>query len=227
MIVLYDHSAVEIINKLVFKEIMLKRLIAQQFRRPSGLLGHYAANFMKKNNQDYYAHVCDRLNLKDNDTVLEIGCGAGYAIQLITEKNTQCKVDALDFSPMMLKKAVKNNRNQISTGRVQFFMGDFGDYNFGDVVYSKIFAINVIYFWNDLSSKFSKIYSLLETGGRLILFMSSPERLQKIPFAIDGVFNKYTVAQVENDLSGAGFIKVNHERVVKNETDTFYICADK
>jgi cyclopropane fatty-acyl-phospholipid synthase-like methyltransferase len=206
---------------------MIRKLIAQQFRRPSGLLGHYAANFMKKNNQDYYAHVCDRLNLQNSDTVLEIGCGAGYAIRLITEKNTRCTVDALDFSPMMLKKAEKNNLKQASAGRVHFFKGDFGDYDFGDIVYSKIFAINVIYFWNDLSSKFSKIYSLLKTGGRLILFMSSPERLQKVPFAVDGVFNKYTVTQVENDLSSAGFMKLNHERVVKNESDTFYVCADK
>lgn len=206
---------------------MLKRLIAQQFRRPSGLLGHYAANFMKKNNQDYYARVCDLLNLKDSDAVLEIGCGAGYAIKLITEKHTQCKVDALDYSPMMLKKAEKNNREQTSAGRVHFFLGDFGNYDFNDTAYSKIFAINVIYFWNDLSPKFSKIYRLLKTGGRLILFMSSPERLQKVPFAVDGVFNKYTVAQVETGLLLAGFINVNHERVVKNKTDTFYICADK
>jgi len=90
---------------------MLNRLKAQQFRRPAGLLGLYAANFMKKNNQDYIAHVCDLLDLKDDDSILEIGCGPGYALKLIAEKNSRCDIDAIDFSPMMLKMARKNTLN--------------------------------------------------------------------------------------------------------------------
>jgi cyclopropane fatty-acyl-phospholipid synthase-like methyltransferase len=206
---------------------MFKNILARQFRRPSGLLGLFAANFMKKNNQDYFARVCDLLNLQDSDKILEIGCGAGYAIRLIAEKNSTCTVDALDFSTMMLKKAKRINRDAINAGRVRLFKGDFGEYDFSGNAYSKIVAINVIYFWNDLLLKFSKIYCLLKPGGRFILFMSSPERLAQVPFAVDEVFTKYTLQQVETDLHRAGFPNVTHEKVLKKGFETYYICAEK
>jgi cyclopropane fatty-acyl-phospholipid synthase-like methyltransferase len=206
---------------------MFAKLLARQFRRPSGLLGIYASNFMKKNNQDYFARVCDLLNLRDSDKILEIGCGAGYTVRLITEKNSACAVDAIDFSAMMLKKARRINRDAVNAGRVRLFKKDFGEFDFSGNAYSKIFAINVIYFWNDLFLKFSKIYCLLKPGGRFILFMSSPELLARVPFAVDEVFAKYTLQQVETDLHRAGFSNVTHEKVVKKGFETYYICAEK
>lgn len=205
---------------------MLKKLIAEQFRKPSGLLGHYAANFMKKNNQSQIIHVCDLVNPQDNDTILEIGCGAGYAIQLIAKKNTLCTIDAIDFSAMMIQMAKNKNSKNIAAKRVRLFKGDFSDHDFKNT-YSKIFAINVVYFWNDLVFEFTKIHSLLKQDGRLILYMSSPERLRKIPFAVDEIFNKYSMEQVENDLLQAGFVNVIFEKVQRAGFDIFYICALK
>jgi SAM-dependent methyltransferase len=205
---------------------MFKKLIAKQFRKPSGLLGHYAANFMKKNNQNRIVYVCDLVNPQDNDSILEIGCGAGYAIQLLSDKNSLCTIDAIDFSAMMIQKAKKINLKQINTNRVRLFRGNFSDYIFKNA-YSKVFAINVIYFWKDLVSEFSKVYSILKEGGQLILYMSGPEHLRKIPFAVDEVFNKHTIGQVENDLSQAGFKNITYEKVQKEGFDSFYICALK
>lgn len=205
---------------------MFKKLIAEQFRKPSGLLGYYAANFMKKNNQSHIVHVCDLVNPQNDDTILEIGCGAGYAIKLIAEKNNLCSIDAIDFSGMMIQKAIKINLKSIATKRVRLFKGDFCVHEL-NTTYSKIFAINVVYFWKDLVAEFSKIYNTLKPGGQLILFMSSPESLRKIPFAVDEVFNKHSVDRVENDLLQAGFENITHEKIQKAGFDTFYICALK
>jgi cyclopropane fatty-acyl-phospholipid synthase-like methyltransferase len=204
---------------------MLKKLLAFQFRRPSGLLGYYAANFMKKNNNDYIAHVCTLLAVQAHDSVLEIGCGAGYALKLIAE-TTQCpRIDAIDFSSLMVKKAKKNNRQGVLSDRIHIFNADLLAYPQPEKLYTKIFAINVLYFWNDLLPYFSKIHGLLQPKGRLILYMSSPERLRKIPFAVDEVFNKYSVTKVESDLAQAGFHSITHEKVVKMGFDTYYVCA--
>lgn len=205
---------------------MFKKLIADQFRRPSGLLGYYALNFMKKNNMEYIEKVCDLLKVEDYDKILEIGCGAGYAIQMIAGKNGLCKIDAVDFSPMMIRKAKRNNRQHLRAGRARFFKGDFGDYDFSDNTYSKIFAINVIYFWKELLPGFSKIHSLLKPHGMLILYMSGPERIDKIPFAVEDVFKRYSISNVENTLLKAGFSNVSYEKVIKNGLDTFFISAE-
>lgn len=232
---------------------LIRKIIAGQFCRPSGLLGYYAANGMKKNNLGFIAHVCDLLDVQDNDVMLEIGCGAGYAIELIMNKNSRCSIDAIDFSHLMLKKTEKRNRKPMADGRVRLFKGDFGDYDFGKSAYSKIFAVNVIYFWKDLNAQFSKIFSLLKPHGRLFLFMASPEWLKKHWFDVDDVFHKHTIDEVEASLLKTGFKKVTYEKVVragftplvekvwskiglkkktdekvvKTEFDTFYIIAEK
>jgi cyclopropane fatty-acyl-phospholipid synthase-like methyltransferase len=202
-------------------------LIARQFRKPSGILGHYAAGFMKKNNQDYYRRVVELLEISDSDRILEVGCGAGFVVRMIAEQNTACRVDALDFSRLMLKKAGQTNRPWIRQGRIRLLSGDFGNYDFGRDRYTKIFAVNVLYFWENLGTMLAKLYALLEPKGRLVLFMSSPERLRKIPFAADGVFNKYSLEHVTKELLSSGFTTVRHETVLKKGMETFYIIADK
>jgi ubiquinone/menaquinone biosynthesis C-methylase UbiE len=205
----------------------IKTIFARQFRRPSGLLGHYAARFMRQNNQDYYRQVIELLQIQANDTVLEIGCGEGLAIKLITDHNQSCGVDGIDFSALMVKKAIKTNSPSIKDGRVRLFSGNMLDFDFGDKTYSKIFAINVIYFWEDLATPFAKILSLLKSQGQLVLFMSGPERLNQIPFAVDSVFNKYTVEHVQTELSRTGFSDISCDTVSKGGNNTYYISATK
>jgi cyclopropane fatty-acyl-phospholipid synthase-like methyltransferase len=209
------------------KSNLYKKLISKQFRKPSGLLGLYAMNFMKKNNQDYIEHACDLLNPKDTDAILEIGCGAGYAIKSIALRNHHCSIDAIDFSPMMLKNAGKCIQDCPNLGRIRFIIGDFRDYDFGGKTYAKIFAINVLYFWTNLPPVFSKIHGLLKPEGGLMLFMSSPELLNNVPFASDSVFAKYTLTEVKSALSKAGFSTITHEVIQKMGFDTYYIRAGK
>jgi cyclopropane fatty-acyl-phospholipid synthase-like methyltransferase len=207
---------------------MFRNLLAQQFRRPSGILGYYAANFMRKNNQEYYQKAIDLLDIHDNETILEIGCGAGYAIQQIHERFPGCMIQGIDFSPQMLSRAKRNNKQALSHEKLTLISGDFISHDFTDSTYSKIFAINVIYFWNELAPVFAKLNTLLRPDGKLLLFMSSPERLKTLPMTSnDTVFNKYSLDFVEKELGNAGFSAITVETVVKAGFETFYICAGK
>ena len=205
---------------------MFKRLLSRQFRKPAGVLGHYAAHFMNKNNQDYYRRVINLLEIKDTDRVLEIGCGAGQAIRLIAQENKSCVIDGIDFSSFMIKKARRNNRAAIKEGRVSLISGDITGYIFR-CLYNRAFAINVIYFWNDILPVLKKLHSILRPGGRCVIYMSSPERLRQIPFAVDEVFHKYSLEYVTAQLGLAGFARITHETVEKAGLATYYIIADK
>jgi SAM-dependent methyltransferase len=206
---------------------ILARIIAPHFRRPSGLLGHAAARVMRKNNQSQYHHVVQLLQAEDKDEILEIGCGEGNAIRLIVEQNSLCKVDGIDFSRFMLKKAGRNNRAAIQEKRVRLFPGDIKDYDFGMNTYSKIFAINVVYFWTDLEKIFRKIHELLKPKGKVVLFMASPQRLDQVPHALPGIFNKYSLDQVQSALRQSGFSDMTCETVVKYGTDTYFLSATR
>jgi cyclopropane fatty-acyl-phospholipid synthase-like methyltransferase len=206
---------------------MIKELIANQFRRPRGILGLIAAGMMKTPNQEPYDKIIELLDVRNGDQLLEIGCGPGRGIKQIVDKKTDCKIDAIDFSMLMVKKAASNNKTAVDEKRVTLIYGDFTEYDFKDRRYSKIFAINVIYFWKELKPVFNKLFNLLKSGGRLHLYMSSPELLRKIPFAVDAVFNKYTLDNVMKELTEAGFTNVDNQAIVKNGFQSYYISTKK
>jgi SAM-dependent methyltransferase len=207
--------------------LMIKKMIAQQFRRPSGFLGYFAARFMKNNNRDTIMHMCDLIDPQDDDAVLEIGCGAGYAIRLITGRNALCTVDAIDFSPLMVREAIKNNRTGVPSRRVNVICGDFGSHDFIGKTYTKIAAVNVIYFWNDPAEMFTKVNRLLKSGGSAYFYMSSPERLNAVPFAVDAVFHKRSIGEVKEMFVQAGFSGVRYETVNRQGSDGYFIIAEK
>ncbi len=97
--------------------------------------------------------------------------------------------------------------------------GDFLKTSNIDNDYDKIFCLNVVYFWDDLKDPFKKVLSLLKTGGAFHIFMADRSTLEKAP---DSVFNKYTIEQVVDSLTTAGFAEVeNHFE------KGFYIKAKK
>jgi ubiquinone/menaquinone biosynthesis C-methylase UbiE len=182
---------------------------------------------MEKNNGSQYDKAIQMLGIRDEDRILEIGFGSGLAIRRITEKNTCCRIEGLDFSSLMLNKARKNNRQAVAQKRVELHFGDLKDFEFGSKTFTKIFGINVIYFWEDLGGMCTRLHGLLAPAGRLILCMSSPERLGQIPFAVKGVFNKYPWETVLAALQKAGFNQVSKETALKKGLETYYICAEK
>jgi len=196
------------------------QVMGRQFRRPQGPLGHWAAGFMEKNNQAENDRVIRLLEVTDQDRVLEIGCGAGWALKLLLTQNAACRVWGVDFSGLMLKKAAKNLSLFLEAGRAQLILDNFSTRDFGTQRFTKIFLINVIYFWEDLKAPLGKLFQLLEPRGRVVIFMSSPERLEQIPIAVKGVFNKRPASAVMVQLKGAGFSAVTETTALKKGQNT-------
>ena len=186
----------------------MKRKIAEQFRKPSGFWGKLVALLMKKSNRPSYEAIINQLKINDQDKVLEIGYGHGEAIKVIGERNKNCHLSGIDFSELMFKQALKNNTRLSSEGRLDLKYGDFLNYNFKESSYSKIFCVNVIYFWDDLLAGFKKVYEILESGGLYGIYMATPEDLMKIQFARTDIFNKHSVESVQELLLRAGFQEV-------------------
>jgi len=188
---------------------MIPEFIASQFKKPSGLLGVLVARLMKKSNEKNYNRLITDLAVKPGDKILEIGYGPGIGIKLIAENCTECFIEGIDFSNLMYKKASQFNKNFIADGNVRLHQGDFIEISLPANNYDKIFCLNVVYFWNELSRPFGKIRSLLKDGGAFHMYMADINFLKETK-APDSVFNKYTIEQVEAALKAAGFENVEH-----------------
>ncbi|MEO6962970.1 MAG: class I SAM-dependent methyltransferase [Puia sp.] len=186
---------------------MFRKIIASQFKRPSGLFGIFSSNIMIKGNKNKYIKLIEDLDLRPLDSILEIGYGPGIGIHMITEKCNTCTIRGIDFSNLMYKKATQLNRRFINGGNVQLQKGDFLKMPSTGKMYNKIFCLNVVYFWNELKSPFEKIYLMLKPVSAFHIYMASSDMLRKMK-APEDIFNKYSIEQVIDTLKLAGFTDV-------------------
>ena len=188
---------------------MLREFIASQFRKPSGLFGNLTSKVMVKRNRIKYERIIRDLDIQLQDKILEIGYGPGAGIRMIVETYPSCFVHGIDFSKLMHRKASANNRQYIHSGRVQLQHGNFLELPLPDDEYDKVFCINVIYFWKELSVPFKKVTGNLRKGGGFHIYMADESFLRgnKAP---DGIFQKYSLEHVLQELKAAGFETVDY-----------------
>nr|WP_239454190.1 class I SAM-dependent methyltransferase [Bacillus suaedaesalsae] len=109
------------------------------------------------------------LNLQPKERVLELGCGAGYAINLILEHNAVEQVVGLDISPTVIKSARKRNKKAIEENRAILVQGNVQSLPFPERSFDKIFSIHTVYFWENVYKTLSEIYRVLKPGGTFMI----------------------------------------------------------
>ncbi|WP_052306930.1 class I SAM-dependent methyltransferase [Chitinophaga pinensis] len=178
--------------------------VARQLREPAGEDGVKVGLAMNKSNAALYNMVLDFLGLKPGDKVLEIGFGNGYFIPALFEKEAAIRYTGLDMSDLMVEEATRANDARIVDGTVELHLGKAEAMPFADGSFTKVFAANVLYFWDEPSVALRAIYRVLETGGELILAIRSAESMMQLPFSAHG-FTLYSVEDAEALLQENGF----------------------
>ncbi len=186
------------------------RIIEKQFRQPEGIIGRIISFLMRKNNSNAYDRIINKLDIKDNENIFEIGYGHGYGVERILSKNN-CFVSGIDFSELMNKEALERNNKNIDNGKAKLYYGDFLKYEIDSNLYDKIFFMNVIYFWDNLEIAFSKIRIGLKEKGNFCFYMDHPDELIKQGFTKDDIFNRYTIEQVVDKLKLSSFNEINYQ----------------
>ena len=204
---------------------MFKRLIAINFRKPSGLIGRYIIKFLKKN-QIEYDELDPLLELTKDDIVLEIGYGLGKGIYDYSQKY-DCTFYGIDFSRLMYSNATKLNHEGIKRGKVILQCADFDHYSFNNDSFHCIYFLNVIYFWKEPQSRLEKIFTILKPNGKVIIFMADAEYFKDTvqPKNRD-IFYLHKIGDIVIEMEKTGFKsieRIEHSR----EKKCYYIIGYK
>ncbi|WP_415813165.1 class I SAM-dependent methyltransferase [Mesobacillus thioparans] len=143
--------------------------IDNQYRTPKGLIGTVIGEKMVKQHKPETLWTIELLNIKQGESVLELGCGAGYAMKLILEQDESNSVIGLDLSPTVIRSAKMRNKKAFIEEKADFIQGNVKSLPFEDGQFDKVFSIHTIYFWDELSTTVSEIYRVLQPGGDFIL----------------------------------------------------------
>ena len=155
-------------------------LLDRQHRCPTGLIGQAVGEQMARQHAPETAWTISLLGIKPADRVLEIGFGAGRAIELIAAQAPQGYVAGIDLSPTMVQVSRRRNAQAIKAGRVDVRQGNVESLPFKDHQFDKLLSIHTLYFWPDPLRAVAEIARVLTPGGLLALTFS-PGKVDEEP----------------------------------------------
>lgn len=181
----------------------IKSFIDGQYKTPKGLIGAYIGEKMVRQHKPETLWTIELLNIQPGDHVLELGCGSGYALKLITEKNVAEKVVGLDLSPAVIRSAAMRNKKALKDEKAELVHGNVKSLPFEDGQFDKVFSIHTIYFWDDLTAAVSEIFRVLKPGGACVITLSNGKNEEKWEGIDNMVANQFIPL-----MKGNGFLEV-------------------
>jgi ubiquinone/menaquinone biosynthesis C-methylase UbiE len=121
--------------------------------------------------------VVERLDLRPDDRVLEIGCGHGVAATLVCERLEGGRLTAVDRSAKMIEAATRRNATYVEAGKAEFLVADLEDLGLlEDRRFDKIFAARVGLFHREPERARSFVEPWLAPGGEVFAFFDEPSK---------------------------------------------------
>ncbi|MFC6863519.1 class I SAM-dependent methyltransferase [Halomicroarcula sp. GCM10025817] len=106
-------------------------------------------------------HVLARMPVEAGDTVLDLGCGSGYAGRALKETKDAARAYGIDAAPAM----AANARSYTDDPDVGFLVGDFERLPFADDSVDHCFSMEAFYYASDPHAVLREVARVLGPGG--------------------------------------------------------------
>lgn len=149
------------------------------------------------------------LNLKANNSVVDLGCGDGFYLYLLNNLPLRLKLVGLDCDKVVLGNAKKN----LSSRKIQLVQGDLIKLPFKDKGFDKAIMTEVLEHVTDDKKALSETHRILKRGGILVLTVPNYD----FPFLWDPI-NWILQNLIGTHIGGIGFfagIWARHKRLYK------------
>ena len=118
--------------------------------------------------------LVERLAVRPDERVLEIGCGHGVAATLVCERLDGGAYTAVDRSPKMIAAARRRNARHVAAGRAEFLVMPLEALELGERRFERIFAVRVGLFHREPDRARALVERWLAPGGRLVTEYDAP-----------------------------------------------------
>jgi ubiquinone/menaquinone biosynthesis C-methylase UbiE len=118
--------------------------------------------------------IVDRLDIRPDDRVLEIGCGHGVAATLICERLVGGHLTGVDRSAKMIEAASRRNAAYVEAGTADFIVARLEHLDLGARRFDKILAVRVGLFHREPDRARQLAEKWLARGGALTAVFDPP-----------------------------------------------------
>ncbi|MCB2299698.1 class I SAM-dependent methyltransferase [Clostridium tagluense] len=144
-----------------------KRL--NQCKKPAGVLGKVIAEGMNIGHFELTSWGLEKINIKNKDVILDIGCGGGRTINRMASIATEGKIFGIDYSLDCVKWSKDYNTQFVKTNRVEILHASVEKIPFENNKFDIISAVETIYFWPNIIESFKEVKRILKPSGKFII----------------------------------------------------------
>lgn len=145
---------------------MIKKLTVNA-KKPTGFWGKLMIQKMNRGHEPMTIWAIEHLPIQKSSHILDIGCGGGNAVKLMSAYNPKGVVYGIDYSPLSVKSAKKKNKREIKNGTVHIQQASVSDLPYTDNTFDMVTAFETIYFWPNPQENFKEIYRVIKPNGTL------------------------------------------------------------
>lgn len=139
------------------------------YKKPEGQLGEELLDQMDQDHTPIALWSYTNMDVKQDDTLLDIGCGSGLNIKRLHEKSPKAKTYGVDYSTTSVKKSIIMNQEEVDEGNIIIRQANVLDMPFDDEQFDIITAFSTVFFWPDIINAFKEVKRVLKTGGRFCI----------------------------------------------------------
>ena len=208
----------------------ISRFLANQAKKPSGPFGRYIGiKIINTANKRLKEFAIDQLELKGDETILEIGFGSGMLISMMYQQLTSGKIFGAEISKDMIQLATRRNQQGIESGDISLFPGNVRELPFKEATMDVVISLNTIYFWDDTQGGLAEIMKVLKDNGKFYCGWRIREEVEnkKVVKNSRDVFRLFTESELEAEFHQAGFANVEIASRVDKPFDSYIISGQK
>lgn len=203
--------------------------LLKQCPKPEGEIGRFVGVKMNQRHLPLWKWGLSYITIKDDDIILDAGCGGGEAVKLLAEYSTKGIIYGIDHSKEMVKLSNETNRDLIDINRVQIFEASISELPFPDNTFNLVTAFETYSFWPDILKNFQEVQRVLKPCGIFVLVNSAynhplfedRNNYWKTLFPMQ----THTPAEIEKILIKSGYIKIQVNE--KAEVNWLTAAAEK
>lgn len=181
------------------------RFIAEQARDARGWLGRLIAYIMARETWAQNLRAIAALHVREDDQVLDVGCGPGRALATLAAKAPRGRVVGADPSEVMAEVALARNRGLVRSGRVDVAIAEVAALPFAAACFDKVLCVHVVYFWPDLDAALRELARVIKPGGRMALVFRTSADTSAVESFPSEVYRFRALLEVESAAERAGF----------------------
>jgi demethylmenaquinone methyltransferase/2-methoxy-6-polyprenyl-1,4-benzoquinol methylase len=156
-------------------------------------------------NEAMRTEAIDLLDPGDDDRVLDVGCGTGFATEGLLERTE--RVHGLDQSRHQLERAwAKFGKND----RVRFYRGDAERLPFADDAFDAVWSSGSIEYWPDPVAALREFRRVVRPGGGVLVVGPDAPHSSVFERVADAIMLFYDEDEADRMFDAAGFERFEH-----------------